>query len=157
MGREDAVKILQAGCSIYRIITLEESMSLPTVLENDDSLVLQQNGGSNWIYFLWNQFHERNAKIFLKIRKEKEVFHKRHTQIHYYPSLFILIVVVIILVFYVLFTIYVFDQYSFVKEKICCFFQCVTQLHLGHNSCSGMSKKPYGNDKNWMWIVKETL
>ena len=47
MGREDAVKILQAGCSIYRIITLEESMSLPTVLENDDSLVLQQNGGSN--------------------------------------------------------------------------------------------------------------
>ena len=42
MGREDAVKILQAGCSIYRIITLEESMSLPTVLENDDSLVLQQ-------------------------------------------------------------------------------------------------------------------
>ena len=41
MGREDAVKILQAGCSIYRIITLEESMSLP-VLENDDSLILQQ-------------------------------------------------------------------------------------------------------------------
>ena len=68
-------------------------------------------------FFSWNQFHERNAKIFLRIRKEKEVFHKRHTQIHYYPSLFILIVVVIILVFYVLFTIYVFDQYSFVKEK----------------------------------------
>lgn len=48
MGREDAVKILQAGCSIYRIITLEESMSLP-VLDNDDSLVLQQkslNGSS---------------------------------------------------------------------------------------------------------------
>ena len=41
MGREDAVKILQSGCSIYRIITLEESMSLP-VLDNDDSLVLQQ-------------------------------------------------------------------------------------------------------------------
>ena len=41
MGREDVVKVLQAGCSIYRIITLEESMSLP-VLESDDSLQIQQ-------------------------------------------------------------------------------------------------------------------
>ena len=41
MGREDVVKILQGGCSIYRIITLEESMSLP-VIENDDSLLIQQ-------------------------------------------------------------------------------------------------------------------
>ena len=41
MGREDVVKILQAGCSIYRIITLEESMSLP-VIESDDSLLIQQ-------------------------------------------------------------------------------------------------------------------
>ena len=42
MGREDVVKVLQAGCSIYRIITLEESMSLPNTLETDDSLQIQQ-------------------------------------------------------------------------------------------------------------------
>ena len=45
MGREDVVKVLQAGCSIYRIITLEESMSLPAVAalaEADDSLQIQQ-------------------------------------------------------------------------------------------------------------------
>ena len=41
MGREDVVKVLRAGCSIYRIITLEESMSLP-VVESDDSLLIQQ-------------------------------------------------------------------------------------------------------------------
>merc|ERR1711953_1154048 len=46
MGREDVVKILQAGCSIYRIITLEESMSLP-VLESDDSLQIQQQQQQN--------------------------------------------------------------------------------------------------------------
>ena len=42
MEREDVVKVLRAGCSIYRIITLEESMSLP-VVESDDSLLIQQN------------------------------------------------------------------------------------------------------------------
>ena len=46
MGREDVVKVLQAGCSIYRIITLEESMSLPNTLETDDSLQIQQQNGS---------------------------------------------------------------------------------------------------------------
>merc|ERR1712241_917405 len=46
MGREDVVKVLQAGCSIYRIITLEESMSLP-VLESDDSLQIQQQQQQN--------------------------------------------------------------------------------------------------------------
>ena len=47
MGREDVAKVLRAGCSIYRIITLEESMSLPIVeLESDDSLKIQQNGSS---------------------------------------------------------------------------------------------------------------
>ena len=118
MGREDAVKILQAGCSIYRIITLEESMSLPTVLENDDSLVLQQNGGSNWIsFFVKSISRKKREKFFKNPERERSFPQKTHKQIHYYPSLFILIVVVIILVFYVLFTIYVFDQYSFVKEK----------------------------------------
>ena len=50
MGREDVVKVLQAGCSIYRIITLEESMSLPAVAalaEADDSLQIQQQNGQN--------------------------------------------------------------------------------------------------------------
>jgi len=42
MGREDVVKVLKAGCSIYRIITLEESMSLQNIVDNDDSLLIQQ-------------------------------------------------------------------------------------------------------------------
>ena len=46
MGREDVVKVLRAGCSTYRIITLEESMSLP-VSENDNSLLIQQKQQQN--------------------------------------------------------------------------------------------------------------
>jgi hypothetical protein len=53
MGREDAVKVLQSGCSIYRIITLEESMSLPVLESNAESSLTDvedveqhQNGAS---------------------------------------------------------------------------------------------------------------
>ena len=54
MEREDVVKVLRAGCSIYRIITLEESMSLP-VVESDDSLLIQQNAVEQ------QQKHEQNG------------------------------------------------------------------------------------------------
>ena len=47
MGREDVVKVLKAGCSIYRIITLEESMSLQNIVDNDDSLLIQQQQQQN--------------------------------------------------------------------------------------------------------------
>ena len=108
MGREDAVKILQAGCSIYRIITLEESMSLPTVLDNDDSLVLQQNGGSTWILLNFSPARNFKSGKFSTKRHKFVIHHYLYCCCYNFGFLCVI-------------TIYVFDQYSFVKEKNVCF------------------------------------
>lgn len=82
MGRKDVVKVLQGGCSIYRIITLEESMSLPIIAtETDDSILIQQqqqqqNGTTtpavvveNWLFIMFLLLFVFHEKINLFLQK----------------------------------------------------------------------------------------